>query len=95
MKNERGSVFRLSRKLTFVCEFIWSLEEFSIIEVCRVIIMLAVQLSLTKIVECRRQKYIYVHFNIIGLNISNGNNLLNLTCNMSFLDHLRKVGGTF
>ena len=29
----------LSRKLTYVCEIIWSLDEFSIIEACRVIII--------------------------------------------------------
>ena len=39
----------LSRKLTFVCEFIWSLDEFSINEACRVIIMACSTLNIVTI----------------------------------------------
>ena len=39
----------LSRKLTFVCELIWSWDEFSINEVCRVIIMACSTLNIVTI----------------------------------------------
>ena len=43
------SVPFLSRKLTYVCEIIWSLDEFSIIEACRVIIMACSTLNIVTI----------------------------------------------